>query len=346
MKDHSRPWKCSVKSCDFAIIGFPSLGSLDQHRLRLHRVVRESTYTQPSVSDDEALYPLLYELVSSGDIDELEAIWPTCSQKVNQFTEAELITMAAGQGSLPIIQLFLEWDDEKQEPRNTQVKFGGVVHDAIQSGNHHLIRWILDKSTTWGCEGAGRYRDAVVAILKSNSAEVFDIWLDTVKTIEEYNAFLASELFERTVLNTAKKFPDQERRMVESWQLLVETDRVREPDLGRALTMVAQTTYSIEQAKVLLELGAPVDYPRSEGSKGYTALHWASKKNSHEAARFMKFLLLEGANPTTKLGSSRPEKEEGARKIATWLDMTWDELVEWTRKERRSGISSSSQSES
>ncbi|KAK1765267.1 hypothetical protein QBC33DRAFT_496016, partial [Phialemonium atrogriseum] len=328
MTNHSRPWKCSVKSCDFSIIGFPSCASLEQHRQRLHRVVRESAFIQPSESDDEALYTLIYGLLSDGDIDELEAIWPACRQKVNQFTEAELIKMAAGQGSLQITQLFLEWDDQKQEPRNAEVKFGVVIHDAVQSGNLELTRWILEKGTAWGCKRSGRYRDVVVAVLKSDSGEVFDIWENIVKSTENYNAHLAQELFEKTVLNTAKRFPEQEMRMVESWRLLSGMGRVKPPDLGRALTMVAQTTCSVEQAKVLLELGAPIDYPQSENSRGYTALHWASKKTSEEAAHLMKFLLFEGAKANTRFGSARPEKEEGARKIETWLGLTWDKLAE------------------
>lgn len=298
-------------------------------------VVRESAFTQPSVSDDEALYPLLYELVDSGDIDELEAIWPTCREKVNKFTEAELVLMAAGQGSLPIIRLFLEWDDAKQEPRNAAVKFGVVIRDAIQSGNIELTRWILDKAIAWGCMGTGRHRETVVAVLKSDSAEVFDIWRDNIKSNRYHDRYLAQELFEKTVLNTAKKFPDQEMRMIESWRRLLDMGRIHRSDLGRALTIVAQTTCSIEQAKALLELGAPIDYPKSERGRGYTALHWASKKTSEEAAHFMKFLLLEGADPKAESGNAKLAKEEGARQIETWLNMTWDQLVEWTDKQRK-----------
>ncbi|KAL2132802.1 hypothetical protein VTI74DRAFT_3371 [Chaetomium olivicolor] len=334
MENHCRPWKCSVSGCDFAVIGFLTANGLEQHRRRVHLVVRESDYTQPSALDDEALHTLLYEQIESEHIDELEAIWPTCSEKMNDFTKAELIMLAAGQGSLPMVQLFLEWDKQKQEPRNTAVKFGSVINHAIQSGNLELSRWILDKATAWGGRRSGRYRDAVVAVLKSDSAEIFEIWENTITSIAPKSTHIAQELLEKTVLNTAKRFPDQELRMFETWRRLVDTGKVQPCDLGRWLTNVAQTTCSIEQAKLLLDLGAPIDYPQSERSRGYTALHWASKKTSEDAAHFMKFLLLKGACPILGFGNSRPAKEEGARRIETWLKMTWDELVEWAEQER------------
>ncbi len=335
MKNHCRPWKCSVAGCDFTVIGFETYAGLEQHRWRLHRVVRENAVSQPSMMDDEALYPLLYELVESGDVDELEAVWTTCRPMVNEATTAELVSMAAGEGSLPIVQLLLEWDNEKQEPRNGTIKFGGVIHDALQSGNPELARWILEKATAWGCERAGRYRDAVVAVLKSDSADIFELWQEIVTSAAHNSSYIMQELLEKTVLSTAKRFPDQEMLTFGIWTKLSSMGRLRPSDLGRALTNVAQTTCSIEQARVLLALGAPIDHPREpDGGRGYTALLWASKKTSEEAAHFMKFLLLEGADPHIWFGQATPSKEEGARRIETWLNMTWDQLVVWAGRQR------------
>ncbi|KAH6845632.1 hypothetical protein B0I37DRAFT_407111 [Chaetomium sp. MPI-CAGE-AT-0009] len=255
---------CSVSGCDFTVIGYQTANGLEQHRRKVHLVIRETDYTQPSTLDDEALHTLLYEQIESEAIDELETIWPTCSQKMTDFTKAELIMQAADQGSLPMVQLFLEWDEQEQEPRNTAVKFGGVINHAIQSGNLELSRWILDRATAWGRQRPGRYRDAVVAVLKSDSAEIFEVWEDTISSVAPESAHIAQELFEKTVLNTAKRFPDQELRMFETWGRLVGTGKVQPSDLGRGLTNVAQTTCSIEQAKLLLNLGAPIDYPSLE----------------------------------------------------------------------------------
>ncbi|MBE3046122.1 hypothetical protein IMZ48_27010 [Candidatus Bathyarchaeota archaeon] len=327
MKKHRRPWKCPVKAYDFSVIGYPSPDSLERHRLRVHRVVRDEAYTQPRALDDEALYPLLYELVNSGDFDELNCIWPACQQKINLFTKVELLTVAAGQGSLPMVRLFLKGNNELKEDERKRGTLRPVIHNAIQSGNLELTRWILHTDASWRGDRRERYRDVVVSVLKSDSAEVFDIWQNIVLHMPKSYGF-CEEIFEKTVLNTAKKFPQQEARMLEFWRRLVEVNVVGWRTIGRALGMVARTTYSIEQARVLLELGAPIDHPRPF-SRGYTALQWACNASSKDAAHFVKFLLFEGADPEhVKL-----ERGQRIRNIETWLGMTWSELVKWAAKE-------------
>lgn len=335
MENHCRPWKCPVGSCDFAVIGFLTPDGLERHRQRLHKVVRDSALNEASLLEDDALYPLLYGLVDAGDISELEAIWPACRAKVNRKTEAELATMAAAHGSLPMVQLLWEWDDENEVPRNPEVKFGAIVHDALQSGNPALSRWILEKTTRYCWLHGPPYRDVVVAVLKSDSADAFATWNDTLahcKAPDRPHAELVKELFEKSVLNTAKRFPDQEHRLFGVWRSLGAGESEKK-HMGKALLNVAQTTCSIEQARVLLELGAHINYPCGTGT-GYTALHWACKKNTEEAAHFVRFLLLEGANPHIGYGHIRPEDEVGAKRIEAWLSMDWRQLIKWAKKER------------
>ena len=331
---HSRPWKCTVRSCDWSEIGFTTRGQMNDHVEKFHKVMREGIYTQPSVMEDEALYPLLYDLVASEGFDELFAIWPSCRQKVNQFTEADLVVMAAGQGSLLMVELLLNWDEEGKKPWNDTVRFGALVHDAIQSGKSDVIRWILDKATSWGGIKGRKYRDIIIAVIKSESPEAFDIWHDIITSTTSYNNNINQELFEKTVLTTLHKYPDQEIRMFDTWRVLDKRSLLSPPSLGRALTMVAQTTLSIEQARALLQCRALIDYPRSNRGSGYTALHWACKKSSLEAALFIKYLLLKGANAFTSFRKPVWE-EEGALKIKTWLNVDWSELVKWTRYQRR-----------
>jgi len=344
MTNHCRPWKCPVKSCDFAVIGYQTSPQLEKHRQRIHRVVPAAGSIEPSALEDEALYPLLYEAVDTGNIGELEALWLSYRHKVNDRSAAELVLMAAAQGSLSIVQMLLEWDDEMEKPVNDKVKLHAVVSDALQSGNLELARWILDKATAWSRNHfqARRYRDMVVAVLKSDSGEVFSVWHDVIIS-DRYNTggcFPADELFEKTVLNMARRFPDQQMRLFVTWRRLVELGSVSKNHLGRALTYVAQTTCCTEQAKILLDLGAPIDFPlptTSTGRKrqGHTALHWASKKTTQEAAEFMRFLVMEGADPFVFYGNSGPSDGEGARNIHARLNTTWDQLVEMGEPERK-----------
>ncbi|KAM7210216.1 hypothetical protein V8F06_014405 [Rhypophila decipiens] len=302
MENHCRPWKCPVASCDFAMIGFLNQGGLERHKERLHKVVRadSAALNEASHLEDEALYLLLYGLVDAGDVDELEAIWPVCRSKVNDKTVAELVTMAAAQGSLSMVRLLWEWDDKTGKPRNNEVKVDALVHDALQSGDQVLSRCVLEKATHPHWRIKTPYRDTVVAVLKSDSADTFAIWKETLADHKGPAPRLGEGIEER--------------------------------HLGKGLVNIAQSTCSIEQARVLLKLGAPIDYP-SGLHGGYTALHWACKKNSEDAAHFARFLLLEGAEPRLGYGNSLPRNEVGAKKIQHWLGMDWSELITWVKME-------------
>lgn len=340
MENHCRPWKCPVSSCDFAMIGFLNKGGLERHKERLHKVARpdSAALNEASLLEDEALYPLLYGLVDAGDVDELEAIWPVCRAKVNDKTVAELATMAAAQGSLPMVRLLWEWDDRTWKPRNNEVKVGALVYDALQSGDQVLSRWVLEKATHHHRHIKTPYRDTVVAVLKSDSADAFAIWKETLADdkcpVPWASSSLVTELFEKPVLTTARRFPDQEQRLFDIWRWLGEGMDGRY--LGKGLVNVAQSTCSIEQARVLLKLGAPIDYP-SGFHGGFTALHWACKKNSEDAAHFARFLLLEGADPGLGYGNSLPRNEVGAKNIQGWLGMDWSELTTWVKREKLKG---------
>ncbi|KAK4206730.1 hypothetical protein QBC37DRAFT_434516 [Rhypophila decipiens] len=224
MENHCRPWKCPVASCDFAMIGFLNQGGLERHKERLHKVVRadSAALNEASHLEDEALYLLLYGLVDAGDVDELEAIWPVCRSKVNDKTVAELVTMAAAQGSLSMVRLLWEWDDKTGKPRNNEVKVDALVHDALQSGDQVLSRCVLEKATHPHWRIKTPYRDTVVAVLKSDSADTFAIWKETLADHKgpapRVSRSLVTELFEKPVLTTARRFPDQEQRLFDIWR--------------------------------------------------------------------------------------------------------------------------------
>ncbi|PQE19337.1 Nacht domain protein [Rutstroemia sp. NJR-2017a BVV2] len=105
-------------------------------------------------------------------------------------------------------------------------------------------------------------------------------------------------------------------------------------NLGRSLADVAQSSCSVRLATLLIEAGANVDYRRS--GRYMTPLHYAARKTSVEAAELMKFLLQRGADPEVTAGEEerRLQEEEGPKGISKWLGISWNELVEQTKKER------------
>ena len=107
-------------------------------------------------------------------------------------------------------------------------------------------------------------------------------------------------------------------------------------------------------AKALVECGADADFTGGRATER-TPLHVAATKCTAAAAELMKFLLVSGANPDVSVRVGRglrpvspnrsrrqyerreertPSMEKGAQNISKWLNMTWDQLVEWAKEQR------------
>lgn len=124
-----------------------------------------------------------------------------------------------------MVKLFMEENNELKVDEEKRGTLQPVIHNALQSGNLELNRWILRTDTSWRGKCTERYRNVVVSVLKSDSAEVFDIWQNIFLHVPKSFLF-CEEIFEKTVLNTAKKFPQQEARMIEFWRRLVKANVV------------------------------------------------------------------------------------------------------------------------
>ena len=99
----------------------------------------------------------------------------------------------------------------------------------------------------------------------------------------------------------------------------------------------AERGCSIAIAEYLLRNGVAVD---SRANGGNTALRWASSKSDKRAAELMKFLLELGANPDDKgKANSQPMKNRpGPRNISKWLGVSWEQLVEESRKKHAASL--------
>lgn len=145
-----------------------------------------------------------------------------------------------------------------------------------------------------------------------------------------------------TMIEDTNGEPDLETRLQRVWNAV----RLREPSsflhevkcCNFLLGKVACTTFSIRMAKVLLKYGAAISGRNSVQSP--TALHSAVRQNSSKAATFIIFLLYRGADPEIGSASSNARKiseEKGAKGIAKWIGISWDELVEQVRQDRERG---------
>lgn len=111
------------------------------------------------------------------------------------------------------------------------------------------------------------------------------------------------------------------------------------------LHIVARTTCSCRLAEYLLDRGADANY-RHMGTAA-TPLFEAASNDSAEFAALTKLLLLRGANPETITAANRGPSgnrikttmkvrdQKGAKGIAKWLGMTWDELIVDVQRQRK-----------
>ncbi|KAF3009103.1 hypothetical protein E8E14_009642 [Neopestalotiopsis sp. 37M] len=109
----------------------------------------------------------------------------------------------------------------------------------------------------------------------------------------------------------------------------IDVARVLTPkELGASLHSVASSCQSIPLAEYLLQAGAPVNHQASRSAP--TPLHQAARISSMEAAGFVRFLLLQGADPEIKSAlSTLPVKDEkGPKAMSKWLGISWEELVD------------------
>jgi hypothetical protein len=207
-----------------------------------------------------------------------------------------------------------------------------VILAAIESEDVELIKWILP-SFKGGLFASQSYGSIVSSVIQTNSFEVFDVWEDSLR---EFKGDWGYGLFSNKVLLAAKKHPAMEKRLMESWRMLVERNRLSKWQVCCGLDFVASSSFSIPQAKVLLELGADINHPRRPWRRnGLTPLHTALKKSTAEGAEFVKFLLINGANPKFGYGKREVDWEIGAISISRWLGIPWGELVESTREFRK-----------
>jgi hypothetical protein len=183
-----------------------------------------------------------------------------------------------------------------------------------------------------------------------------------------------SVVFSSAVFCAVKNDALLEARLLQTWHRLIDVVGPLDPRfLGWSLNMLSRSSsHSITMATELLRLGAPIDFPRGRGGaigkvrlnaeelksvdlstsndkgervprrrgkwyKGMTALHHAARATSEQAARFMRFLLEEGADPTYGWDKMTPAEEKGAALMQKWLGESWDEVVVRTKaaRERR-----------
>jgi len=326
MKHHDRPWKCSIQDCEYAEGGFLSRKMRDDH-YRDH--IATGPQEIPHAEDPEAdeIQPLLFDLVKAGKVDIVRNLLDQFKALPKEIKIA-LQECAASFGSAAMIDLIQPFEKDTF-PTN-------AMQSSIRTANIDVFKHLLSRSKN--CRHSCYSNSTIVReVLMSDSEELFEEWVRYIdakpKEVRTSNSW-GVEFTQPRVIRATAGHPGRENLLVTIWEKIGVLKSFDRAYLGAAVVDVASTTCSVKLAKYFVDHGAEVDFRRSQ--LYLTALHHAARQNSAAAAEMMKYLLLQGADPELTGGHAhvRIRDEKGAKGIAQWLGMSWDELVAKAKEER------------
>ena len=278
--------------------------------------------------DPDEIQPLLFDLVKADKAEAVRSLLRQFKAFPSDIRKAirECAAFFASGAMIDLIEPF----DEHAFPTDT-------LQSCIRAMNIDLFKHLMSR-----CKNLHicRYSYIVSEVLTSDSEEIFEIWVSYIdyerKTHQNKGGKIprGTEFTLSSVIMATAGLPGRENRLITIWEkagILKSFDRTY---LSSAVANVASSTCSVKLAKYFVDHGAEVDFRRSPAY--HTALHHAARQNSAAAAEMMKYLLLQGANPEVTGGRAhlRVRDEKGAKGIAQWLGMSWDELIAKTKEER------------
>ena len=326
-KEHTRPWKCNVSGCEYENIGFISHNMRDQHEEKAHRdKAPPRKLPEDSIGNDELLAVVL-DLVRNDEVEIVERLLP---RHYRLYFYESLGRRVGELGSVPMAQMITRVCQQVIIDMIVTPFYAG----AIKTRNIELIDWIVNSN-----QMPLPHEPSVIvaAFLGTNSEEMWRLCEQFMVALSPAGAMdqrLYHDCFEERVISGTSRIAKRETALLSLWECVGRITKIKVAKLSYALGAVARTTCSVRLATALLQYGADVN-----GQKGLLAvspLQFAARKSSIENAEFMRFLLSAGADPEQVSRSLKPSDEIGAKKISRWLGITWNELVEQTRNQRRS----------
>lgn len=328
IRHHERPWKCIIQSCEYAEIGFLSRRMRDEHLDSNHQEAKPQAELLPINSDIDEIQPLFFDLIRLDKVQAVKSIQHHFN-KLAYSVRLELIKLIGFSGSVSMAQVMRDWICAESFQFWTA---------SIEGMNLETCRWTLSHLDLQKELNFEVHESLLKALVESGSLEIFRECEKQIINILGTKRYIRLSIAPR-VLQATAGYLDREHHLCSIWAGLNTTTRLSfRSILGSALANVAKTTCSLGLAKTLLECGAEINFRRSHHY--LTPLHYAARQSSPQAAELVRFLLYHGADP--ELDSSRSKSkivdEKGAKNIAKWLDMSWDELIQKIKLDRERGF--------
>ena len=317
--------------------GFLSRKMRDDHyRDHIATSPQEIPYGENPEPDE--IQPLLFDLVRAGKVEAVRNLLCQFEALPKEIKKA-IRECAASFGSAAIIDLIDPFDGDSF-PIHTLLSI-------IRAGNIDLFKHVLRRSRNCNQSIYSYSYKIFQEVRRSDSDEAFETLLSHIEfdlnTGWDWPRSLVQVLTEYFAIQATAGLPNRENLLITLWEKAgVPKSGIR--TLGSAVLNVASSTCSVKLAEYLVDHGAEVDFRCS--AQNLTALQYAARQNSAAAAEMMKYLLLQGADPELKAKRSALSirDEKGAKGIAKWLGMSFDELVAKTKEEREKIASKSIES--
>ena len=319
LRVHNRPYKCDRPNCDFSDMGFGSQARLNVHLQYHEKQAKKPAAHLANVDNEEDVKLIIFDAVKADDVDLVRDF----IADVPRFSK-QLLRQAVVSSSCGVLDVLLEACSSEEIIRST------VLEYAVRANNLEATRILLN----WGAS-------LKYSLMEVPNFDIMDIAMTTFSP-EMIKLLLSHRYIHQRILRNEWINPvfdlslrsNLERskvaRYIQCLSLLPDwTDK--RAAFEKCFVSNAQGPCSIAIAEFLLRNGVDINHRAKNRN---TALFYASNKPTKTAAEFMKFLLESGADPLVPLTPNcRPLADQpGPRKISKWLGVSWEQLVEESRK--------------
>ena len=306
------------------------MGFGSQARLNVHLHYHEKQAKKPAahladIDNNEDVELIILDAVKADDVDLVRDF----SADVPRFSRM-LLKQAVTSSSCEMLDVLLEACSSEQIDEST------ILDDAVSADNLEAARMLLSRGASLKY-GGGEFRRFTGIRSATNNASP-----------EMMKVLLSDRHIQEMIAKDDWAKPDF------SWRLLHGVERSKDASFIQCLSLLpdwsdkrqafeqcflydAKGCCSITIAEFLLRDGVDIN---SHDMEGCTALYWTSKRKSKRAADFLKFLLESGADPLPPLDKKRKRilYQPGPRNISKWFGITWEQLVEESRKKHAAAL--------
>ncbi|KAJ3542097.1 hypothetical protein NM208_g4030 [Fusarium decemcellulare] len=335
-KVHDRPWTCEVVNCEYHEIGFISRQMRDHHLDRAHKVDKPSESITGAAENEDEKVALLKALIQANKFVEDSAA-KDVFDGLNHNDQQRVLEEAASRGTFELMELLCP-DVHCGSFRMFGNPFSSLITAALSSQNRETLKWIQVASHK---------------VLESSGGGIVGIWRMLLSSDDPEHSYQCVEHWLYRVFIEPRRL--QPSCFTNCYVEATENDHLKESLLikvwdkcgipmpeptkywSRTLCVVARTTCSLKLASWLLEHGAKVNHVKA--AMAGPPLLLAAKKDRLEAARLMRFLLYQGADPECTNRDPKATRRtvstmKGPKGLHKWLGISWEELVEEARKAR------------